>query len=206
MYRKAVFASLAFVVLCFVSSAAHAGTVTLNFSTGTFQQTGIGSVPPGGPFDILSVTARTGTVTLAPGVPITAAINGFTFTVGDTGEGSLGLLVNSAAPRSMTLGGVTMTITQPFTVLIGETADTLTFQNGPTVSFNLGALGIVDVTPLGLAPIVAPIGVTTGTLNATFVLRGAGTAIPEQTTMLLLGTGLVGVGAAVRKRRTANKG
>ncbi|MBA3320119.1 MAG: PEP-CTERM sorting domain-containing protein [Pyrinomonadaceae bacterium] len=50
--------------------------------------------------------------------------------------------------------------------------------------------------PVGAPPVVAQLGVDNITAAA----------IPEPTTMLLLGTGLAGVGAAVRRRRKADKG
>jgi hypothetical protein len=90
-----------------------------------------------------------------------------------------------------TLVGIPPPPPQPETVLTVSFTYTLTGGTGSFVNASGSLLGTGTIT---LNPL--PIG------NSS---RIDITTIPEPATMVLLGTGLAGIGAAVRKRRKANK-
>jgi hypothetical protein len=168
-------------------SGTTTGTVSgipqLTFAGNAFTGTtalGIGS---------LSGVNRLGTFSLATG-PIQAVTGGFvlnvTFTapagiVGGQGATYTATIEGSISPN-VGQGGVDITFNNP--------SQTFLFNNGTTSgSFTLT---------------VANLFVQSGqSANLTAGIRGSQNPIPEPATMLLLGTGLAGVAAKVRKRRKA---
>jgi len=198
--RKIVITSLTFVVLCLGSvSPAVADPVAIG-TWYEFSFTGPGAQARGCfPADPLGVGCgpSSGTpTTFAPAPPwtFTAPAGGATFTVTDA------FLIGDAFN------------VLDFGVLIGSTPTVAAVGNcgsdpvpclaNPAVSsgvFNLAA-GAHSIT---IVARVAPFGSGAAYFR---VDGGGGPAIPEPATMVLLGTGLAGVGAIVRKRRKANKG
>jgi len=179
-----------------LSQAAHADTVafTANFTGGSTAPVPSGDCPPASPL-IVNIS---GSGTL---VPFGAATNvqsqcinpaDFSFTngqftntltaTGDTFFGTYtGNLVPPADPTSPIFGINGMfTITGGTGIFAGATGGGLAtgIQNVATGNFALNLNGLITVQNL--------------------------TAVPEPTTIFLLGTGLAGVAAKVRQRRQAN--
>jgi hypothetical protein len=159
------------------------GVSQLTFAGNAFTGTtalGVGS---------LSGTNRLGTFSLAT-APLQAVAGSFTlnvtFTVPSGITGGQGATYTATIQGSVSpnvgQGGVNVTFANPSQVF--------TFNNGTTSgSFTLT---------------VANVFVQSGqTANLTAGITGSQSPIPEPATMLLLGTGLAGVAAKVRKRRKA---
>jgi hypothetical protein len=169
-------------------SGSTTGTVTgvsqLTFAGNAFTGTtalGVGS---------LSGANRLGTFSLA-----TAPLQG----VG----GSFTLNVTFTVPSGINGGQGTSynaTITGSVSPNVGQGGVDITFGPAQTFTFNDGVnAGSFTLT-------VADVFVQSGqTANLTAGIRGSQNPIPEPATMFLLGTGLAGVAAKVRKRRKAAK-
>jgi len=190
-----------------VAATTPVEAASITFIAGTFDLTGIGNngLGPDPSADELHVAGFTDTFVLteADGV-VHRTVNPFTYVVGNTGpESDAGPLVNFAVPRSFTVNGLTgssPSISQMAQVDIGEDFDTYEFFAGAGVLFDLGADGVLLVTP-DARPIEALEG---GFLSASFQLRaaqGPGVETPEPASFVLLASGLVGAGARWRKRR-----
>lgn len=172
-------------------SGSTTGTVTgvplLTFSGNTFTGTtalGVGS---------LSGTNRLGTFTL--GTSSTAIPASGTFT----------LNVTFTAPSGIS-GGQNTTYTATITGSISSTDN-----GGVLITFNQPSGGTVftfsDGTTTGtFSMLLADVFVQSGrTANLTAGIAGSQTAIPEPATLILLGTGLTGIAARIRKRRKSAK-
>jgi hypothetical protein len=161
------------------------GVSQLTFAGNAFTGTtalGVGS---------LSGTNRLGTFSLST-APIQAVAGSFTLNVTFTVPSGIAGGPNTSYTATITgsvspnvgQGGVDVTFNTP--------AQTFTFNDG----VNTGSFTLT----------IANVFVQSGqTANLTAGIRGSQNPIPEPATMLLLGTGLAGVAAKIRKRRNAAK-
>ena len=192
---KLVLASLTFAVLC-IGSATMAKADTLTF-TGTRFNVDPGPSPVGrcAPAFTLEINPVIGTSTgtsnfgaftptqsiclmLPPPGPLTNGLFTWAFASGDTLTGTYsGALTGVFNPAITSVLDVTenYVITGGTGLFAGATG-------------NILGLGTVTFTP-GILPF------------ANINLNGTITTVPEPATMLLLSTGLAGVGAAIKKRR-----
>ncbi len=202
---KIIFASLAVALLC-IGSAAVAHADTIAFTGSRAFSGGTGPVqnpvrcgaplptfevinPPGvGASNLGSFTSTENHCVNTTTGPTTGTIFDGLFTF-DFGGGNtfFGTYVGTimGIPPPPTPPGTIMTVTFNYTL----TGGTGSFVNA---SGNLLGTGTITTNPL-------PIG-SSSRIN----ISGTITTIPEPATMVLLGTGLAGIGAAVRKRRKAD--
>ena len=181
---------------------------------------GAGQIAKADPVTVSGTSSGTVTGTAASFLTFTG--NNFTATtaggVGSfSGTDRIGTFVLSSAIGETPVNGaftLNLTFTAPSGINGGQAATYTATVSGTISTPNVGGVSIVFDNPVqtftfsnasgaGSFSITLPnIFVQSGeTANLTAGLNGNQTAVPEPATMLLLGTGLAGVAARIRKRR-----
>ena len=84
-------------------------------------------------FDEISLASSTGTIT-----PGTLNLGLLTFTVGNTGTGSLGNVATGTLHDTLTIGGQAQSLNISYSDTIGQTVDALSIIGGTTLIYNAG--------------------------------------------------------------------
>lgn len=199
--------SLAAVALMLMlAPAASADPLQIVTQSGGFQLFGLGNNGNGTPnndFDIFIGDAHTDSNTVsAAGGAFVALINPLTFVQDFTGVGSEGIYALNFS-QLLTVNGQTQTLNLIGSLTIGTFHDSISILSNAPITWDFSTF-TVSATVLPVSIFGDANGAYYDFLCARFEVKPkCDTTVPEPATMVLLGTGLAGVAAKVRRRRNS---
>jgi len=187
-----------------IAPAAKADPITIQSSDFALQGLGSSGTIANGLDNLIGAAASSSHNVNGAGSFI-AILNPLTFVTGPTGVGSGGSHLFNFS-QLVTINGQTQTLDIAGSIDITPTVDTVHILSSAPLTFNFSTFSVaVNVIPTDIVGPGADGGIFVDVLNAQFTVTPTDSTVPEPATLSLLGLGIAGVAAKVRRRRKLAK-